>query len=117
VCLTKDLQLKTQPRVFFAGQITGVEGYVESTAMGLIAGISAFMAAAGTNFHPPGPSTCVGALIRYLTTEHKHFQPMNINFGLIEGYSKKYKETAVATALAEIDNWKKEMLDSGKRDS
>jgi len=110
VCLTETLQLKTQPRVFFAGQITGVEGYVESTAMGLIAGISAFMAAAGTNFHPPGPSTCVGALIRYLTTENKNFQPMNINFGLIEGYSKKYKEAAVAAALGEIEHWKNEVL-------
>ncbi|MDD3845523.1 MAG: methylenetetrahydrofolate--tRNA-(uracil(54)-C(5))-methyltransferase (FADH(2)-oxidizing) TrmFO [Syntrophorhabdaceae bacterium] len=110
LCLSEKLQLKAGGRVFFAGQITGVEGYMESTAMGLISGVSAFMSAAGKEFHPPPPVTCVGALVHYLTTENKNFQPMNVNFGLIEGYSKKDKEAAVNIALSEIESWKKEML-------
>ncbi|OPY00438.1 MAG: Methylenetetrahydrofolate--tRNA-(uracil-5-)-methyltransferase TrmFO [Syntrophorhabdus sp. PtaB.Bin047] len=106
LCLNDRLELKADRRVLFAGQITGVEGYMESTAMGLVAGISAFMSATGREFHPPPPVTCIGALIRYLTTENKNFQPMNINFGLIEGYSKKNKEATVTTALQEIEKWK-----------
>ena len=78
-------------RIFLAGQITGVEGYMESTPMGLMAGISALMTIRGKDFFPPPPTTCVGSLIRYLTTENTNFQPMNINFGLFEGYSEKNK--------------------------
>ncbi len=104
------LQSKADANVFFAGQLTGVEGYVESTAMGLMAGISAFMSASGKDFRPPPPTTCVGALIRYLTTENRNFQPMNINFGLLEGYSKKNKETVIETALKDITEWKKTFL-------
>ncbi len=106
LCLNDRLELKADRRVLFAGQITGVEGYMESTAMGLAAGISAFMSATGREFCPPPPVTCIGALIRYLTTENKNFQPMNINFGLIEGYSKKNKEATVDRALQEIEKWK-----------
>lgn len=106
LCLNDRLELKTDRRILFAGQITGVEGYMESAAMGLAAGISAFMCATGREFHAPPPVTCVGALIRYLTTENRNFQPMNMNFGLIEGYSKKNKEATVATALQEIEEWK-----------
>jgi methylenetetrahydrofolate--tRNA-(uracil-5-)-methyltransferase len=58
--------------------------------------------------HPP-PTTCSGALIRYLTTENKNFQPMNINFGLFEGYSKKTKELSVERCLKDIRAWKDEM--------
>jgi methylenetetrahydrofolate--tRNA-(uracil-5-)-methyltransferase len=106
LCLNEKLELKADRRILFAGQITGVEGYMESTAMGLAAGISAFMSATGREFHPPPSSTCIGALIRYLTTGNRNFQPMNINFGLIEGYSKKNKEATVETALREIEEWK-----------
>jgi len=108
--LNERLQSKAAPRVFFAGQITGVEGYVESTAMGLAAGVSALMSAGGKDFSPPPATTCVGALIRYLTTDNKHFQPMNINFGLLEGYSKKNKEMVIDRALKEIEEWKKTVL-------
>lgn len=110
LCLNEKLQSKTDGRVFFAGQITGVEGYMESTAMGLMAGISAFRSMSGKDFHPPPPSSCTGALIRYLITENKNFQPMNVNFGLIEGYSKKNKEAVVAAALNEVETWKEEVL-------
>jgi methylenetetrahydrofolate--tRNA-(uracil-5-)-methyltransferase len=110
LCLGERLEFKTGGRIFFAGQITGVEGYMESTAMGLIAGISAFMSATGGEFHTPPPTTCMGALIRHLTTENRNFQPMNINFGLIEGYSKKNKEATINFALHEIENWIKTVL-------
>ena len=109
LCLNARLQLKANDRVFMAGQITGVEGYMESTLMGAMAGISAFMATCGTVFSPPPPTTCSGALIRYLTTPNKNFQPMNINFGLFEGYSKKTKQDSVDRCLADIGRWKEEM--------
>ncbi|MBP1747787.1 MAG: Methylenetetrahydrofolate--tRNA-(uracil-5-)-methyltransferase trmFO [Deltaproteobacteria bacterium] len=106
LCLNEKLQLKANDRVFLAGQISGVEGYMESTLMGLVAGISASMADRGKAFFPPPPSTCAGALIRYLTTENNHFQPMNVNFGLFEGYSKKMKEASIERCLADICKWK-----------
>jgi methylenetetrahydrofolate--tRNA-(uracil-5-)-methyltransferase len=109
-CLNDKLQSKVDDRIFFAGQLTGVEGYMESTAMGLIAGLSAFMHSLGHEFYPPLPTTCIGSLIRYLTTENKHFQPMNINFGIVDGYSKKTKEATVLKSLEDIDTWKKEIF-------
>ncbi len=109
LCLNERLQLKEDKRIFLAGQITGVEGYMESTLMGLVAGISAFLFAHGRDFRPPPPTTSSGALIRYLTTENKNFQPMNINFGLFEGYSKKTKEISVERCLGDIRAWKDEM--------
>lgn len=107
-CLNARLQLKTNPSIFFAGQVTGVEGYMESTAMGLIAGISSFLHMQGSKIEPPRPTTCIGALIRYLTTENEHFQPMNINFGIVEDYSKKTKEATCQRSLADIREWGKD---------
>ena len=76
--LDEYLRLKEKPNIFLAGQITGVEGYMESTAMGLVAGINI---ACGLHTWPR--ETAIGSLIHYLmTTEPKHFQPMNINLGL-----------------------------------
>jgi methylenetetrahydrofolate--tRNA-(uracil-5-)-methyltransferase len=103
------LQLKTDGRIFFAGQITGVEGYMESTAMGLLAGIAARCSQQGKAFSPPPPTTCVGALYRYIGTERKDYQPMNINFGLVEGYHKRRKEEVARKALAAITEWKREL--------
>ena len=81
--LDKTLQFKKDPRVFFAGQITGVEGYVESTAMGLLAGINAARMAKGEPLMIPPPTTAIGSLVHYITApEVKYFQPMNVNFGL-----------------------------------
>lgn len=82
--LNDTLALKSQPRIRFAGQITGCEGYVESTAIGLLAG--RFIAAellGGTPSLPPG-TTSIGALLRHITSgaDEKNFQPMNVNFGL-----------------------------------
>jgi methylenetetrahydrofolate--tRNA-(uracil-5-)-methyltransferase len=81
--LTATLQLRRRPQLFFAGQITGVEGYVESTAMGLLAGLNASRFVAGREMIPPPPETACGALIGHITNaERKNFQPMNITFGL-----------------------------------
>jgi len=81
--LNKDLSFKQRPSLFLAGQITGVEGYIESTAMGLISGVNATLRMQG-KILPEVPSLSAhGALIRHITeSESKHFQPSNINFGL-----------------------------------
>jgi methylenetetrahydrofolate--tRNA-(uracil-5-)-methyltransferase len=105
--LTKGLCLAQKNDLFFAGQITGVEGYVESAAMGLLAGISACLSTQGKTFPPPPENTCVGALLRYITTEAGDFQPMNINFGILKDYRKRNKEKAVNDALSAIEEWSK----------
>ncbi|MFQ5622193.1 MAG: methylenetetrahydrofolate--tRNA-(uracil(54)-C(5))-methyltransferase (FADH(2)-oxidizing) TrmFO [Paracoccaceae bacterium] len=78
------LRLKAQPRLRFAGQITGVEGYVESAAMGLLAGRMAAAEKLGRKLAAPPPTTAIGALLNHVTTgaEADTFQPMNVNFGL-----------------------------------
>jgi methylenetetrahydrofolate--tRNA-(uracil-5-)-methyltransferase len=78
------MRLKSRPHIRFAGQITGVEGYVESAAMGLLAGRMAAAGIAGRDLPPPPPETAMGALIHHITggAEAKTFQPMNVNFGL-----------------------------------
>jgi len=81
--LTIYLFLKKYPNIFFAGQITGVEGYLESAATGIIAGINAARQVLGKEPVSLPPSTCIGALIEYITTPKKDFQPMNANYGII----------------------------------
>jgi methylenetetrahydrofolate--tRNA-(uracil-5-)-methyltransferase len=82
--LMPTLQLKIDPRIFFAGQITGVEGYVESIAMGLTAGMQAARYAEGLELKPLPATTLTGALAAYITSpETKDFQPMNANFGIL----------------------------------
>lgn len=81
--LTKFLSLKKYPNIFFAGQITGVEGYLESAATGIVAGINAARYVLGRAQITLPPSTCIGALIEYITTPKKDFQPMNANYGII----------------------------------
>jgi methylenetetrahydrofolate--tRNA-(uracil-5-)-methyltransferase len=103
--INKRLQFEGNGRVFVAGQLTGVEGYMESTAMGLIAGLSASSFAEGRDFIPPPPETAIGSLIDYVTTERDHFQPMNINFGLLKGYNKRDKDAALTRALDSIHRW------------
>jgi len=88
--LGRDLRLKADPRLRFAGQITGVEGYVESTAIGLIAGRMAAAQLRGVELLAPPATTAMGALINHITGGHiedegqklRSFQPMNVNFGL-----------------------------------
>ena len=78
------MRLRSRPHIRFAGQITGVEGYVESSAMGLLAGRMAAAEILGRDLPPPPPETAMGALIHHITggAEAKTFQPMNVNFGL-----------------------------------
>jgi methylenetetrahydrofolate--tRNA-(uracil-5-)-methyltransferase len=89
--LDETLRLKADPRLRFAGQITGVEGYVESAAIGLIAGRFAAAGRLGIAVSPPPPTTALGALLAHITGGHlsaegegglRSFQPMNVNFGL-----------------------------------
>lgn len=82
--LDAQMRLKSRPHIRFAGQVTGVEGYVESAAMGLLAGRMAAAEMLGREVAPPPPDTAMGALITHITggAEAKTFQPMNVNFGL-----------------------------------
>jgi len=82
--LDDQMRLKSRPNIRFAGQITGVEGYVESAAMGLLAGRMAAAELQGRTLPPPPPDTAMGALITHITggAVAKTFQPMNVNFGL-----------------------------------
>ena len=109
--LAADYSLKKFPRVFFAGQITGVEGYVESASSGMVAGINAARKMLGKEPVIFPPAMCTGALIRYITDgENKRFQPMNANFGIIEWERVKIKnkkeryEYISSLALKETDN-------------
>jgi len=82
--LDERMRLKADPRLRFAGQITGVEGYVESAAMGLLAGRMAAAERLGRRLEPPSPNTATGALVAHITggADARTFQPMNVNFGL-----------------------------------
>ncbi len=82
--LDAQMRLKLRPNLRFAGQVTGVEGYVESAAMGLLAGRMAAAEILGRELPPPPPETAMGALITHITggADAKTFQPMNVNFGL-----------------------------------
>ena len=82
--LDNQMRLKSRPNIRFAGQVTGVEGYVESAAMGLLAGRMAAAELLGQTLPPPPGETAMGALIHHITggAEAKTFQPMNVNFGL-----------------------------------
>ncbi len=107
------LRLKRCPRLRFAGQVTGVEGYVESAAVGLLAGRFAAAEALGEEPVPPPATTALGALLGHITggARAETFQPMNVNFGLFppfEGVVKgrlNRKRAMARRALAEIDAW------------
>jgi len=82
--LSATLQMKERPDILFAGQITGVEGYIESAATGILAGINAAKIAEGKPAVSPPEFTGLGGLLKHVTdTDVKHFQPMHINFGLL----------------------------------
>jgi len=129
--LDAELRLRSQPRLRFAGQITGCEGYVESAAIGLLAGRAAAAQAKGTRWLPPPPTTAIGALLAHITGGHlssedsgarPSFQPMNVNFGLfptleapihhpsgrrLKGAERGLarKRALSARALADLDRW------------
>ena len=103
--LDETLRLRRSPNVRFAGQITGCEGYVESAAVGLLAGRFAAAELRSETLPPPPPTTALGALLGHITggADAEIYQPMNVNFGLfppVEGRSKKAERKARYTARA-----------------
>ncbi|MGH9514945.1 MAG: methylenetetrahydrofolate--tRNA-(uracil(54)-C(5))-methyltransferase (FADH(2)-oxidizing) TrmFO [Terriglobales bacterium] len=110
--LTPTLQMKEYPTVLFAGQICGVEGYVESIATGMLAGIFVSRIAAEETPVPPPRATALGSLVHYIThADPKKFQPANITFDLLPPLEKKIRDRQqrrkmqCGLALAELDNW------------
>lgn len=106
------LRLRSRPNIRFAGQITGCEGYVESAAIGLLAGRFAAAELLGCPLAAPPPQTALGALLRHITggAEPETYQPMNVNFGLfppIEGRTKKADRKRMYTdrARAALTEW------------
>jgi methylenetetrahydrofolate--tRNA-(uracil-5-)-methyltransferase len=101
--------------LFFAGQLTGVEGYTESLATGLVAGINLARRLVGQEAVLPPPTTMLGALYRYLReADPRHFQPMNANFGLVDPLpgkvkKKEKKDLMAERALAEMERWMAEL--------
>jgi methylenetetrahydrofolate--tRNA-(uracil-5-)-methyltransferase len=113
--LRDTLQLRGRENLFFAGQITGVEGYTESVATGLLAGLNAERLMRGADLLVPPPKTALGALVRYIACSTAvPFQPMNINFGLlpelphrVRGKSDRRRQL-VQQALNAADQWRAE---------
>lgn len=112
--LDRQLRLKTAPHIRFAGQVTGCEGYVESSAVGLMAGLMAAAELTGTPWTPPPRTTALGALLSHITgdAEADSYQPMNINFGLFppppaEVKKKQRKEAYTGRAKLDLAEWLK----------
>jgi len=110
--LRETLQMKTHPRVFFAGQICGVEGYVESIATGLLAGMHAAALVSGTEIVPAPRASAFGSLTNYVTrADAKNFQPENITFDLLPPLEKKIRDRKerqrmqCELELREFDRW------------
>jgi methylenetetrahydrofolate--tRNA-(uracil-5-)-methyltransferase len=117
--LAPTLQMRERPLIFFAGQISGVEGYVESVATGWLAGLNAARLAAGRGLVTAPPKTATGALARYVSqAETDNYQPVNITFALLEPLPEEdrrrvrrkrdRRELQVKRALEEWDNWLRE---------
>ena len=110
--LTPTLQMKAHPHVLFAGQICGVEGYIESIATGLLAGINAAALATGGALAPPPRASALGSLVHYITqAESKNFQPANITFDLLPALVRKVRDRKerhrlqCELALRELAEW------------
>lgn len=111
-CLNLNLSLKTLPNVLFAGQITGVEGYVESAGTGLLAAIYAERTVKGKAEMLIPETTVLGALMRYITSPNPSFQPMNANFGIMPPLAERIRDKAerkrkiAERSLSAIDSYK-----------
>lgn len=91
--LDKYYRMRKYPKIFFAGQITGVEGYVESASSGILAGYNMAALLTGSDMFEPDGKTCIGALPLYISNQaNTNFQPMNANFGIIEGLNEKVRK-------------------------
>ncbi|RZI57648.1 MAG: methylenetetrahydrofolate--tRNA-(uracil(54)-C(5))-methyltransferase (FADH(2)-oxidizing) TrmFO, partial [Zymomonas sp.] len=111
VLLDRQLRLRSAPHVRFAGQITGCEGYVESAAVGLVAGLMTAAEIGGRSWSSPPRATAMGALLSHITgdAEADTYQPMNVNFGLFppmhEVKKKQRKEAYTSRAKQELRDW------------
>ncbi len=112
VLLNDTLQLKKQSNIFFAGQLVGVEGYVEAAASGGLAGLNAARLVAAQPLVTPPPTTAHGALLHYITTcEPKHFQPINTNFGIFPPLDtpirdkQKKRQAIQERAISDFQTW------------
>jgi methylenetetrahydrofolate--tRNA-(uracil-5-)-methyltransferase len=110
--LAKTLQVRRQPNVFLAGQIVGVEGYMESAAMGLLAGVNAHRWIRGLPSVAPPDTTAMGSLLKYITESNAgSFQPMNINLGLFPPLAERVRDRQLRhrkvgeRALENLDRW------------
>lgn len=109
-CLNPDLSLKADPNLFIAGQLSGVEGYVESAAMGLLAGISFARKAEGKAFILPPKETVHGALLDYIIhASTSYFEPMNANWALFPSSKKETRQETIVLALKAIESYWKEI--------
>src|SRR5687768_1954638 len=118
--LTPHLSLRDDPRALFAGQLTGVEGYTESTATGLLAGLNLSRMLSGEQPVIPPPTTMLGALYRYMReADPRHFQPMNANFGLLDDLAERVRdkrlkrERFAERALGIMESWRLEHAGGG----
>ena len=108
LALNDNLTLKKKPNVIIAGQLSGVEGYVESAATGIIAGIIAHHLATNRQTPLPPLSTMIGSLINYITKANpQNFSPMNANFGILIDANKRHREEDAQRALASIREYVK----------
>ena len=113
--LNPDYSLKEHDKVYFAGQITGVEGYVESAASGLMAALYLSKKLSGEKVETVSDKTVLGSLAKYITTENKDFQPMNANFGILPPMDRIIRDKAerkraqAERSLAEISRFKEDM--------
>src|SRR5438552_167451 len=111
--LAETWQVRRRPTVFFAGQMSGVEGYVESAASGLLAGVNAAALARGDRILSPPRTTAIGALAYYVShADPAHYEPSNITFGIMQPLEhapkgkKARNEALSARALADLETWK-----------
>ncbi|MDY6844297.1 MAG: methylenetetrahydrofolate--tRNA-(uracil(54)-C(5))-methyltransferase (FADH(2)-oxidizing) TrmFO [Thermodesulfobacteriota bacterium] len=113
--LLPTLQMKGVASTFFAGQIVGVEGYLESAAMGILAGINCSRYCLGHDIIIPPPTTAIGSLLSYITQcESQCFQPMNMNFGLFPQFPNRVKKRhkklmIVERAIRDLEEWIKRL--------
>ena len=126
--LQATMQMRARPNVFFAGQITGVEGYIESVAMGWLAGINAARLAADEGLVEAPPRSAIGALARYVSqADSNNFQPVNITFALLPSLSepeqkrvrkkRERRQLQVELALKEWDEWLEKNLNKAATQS
>ena len=119
--LSATMQMRAHPNIFFAGQITGVEGYVESVAMGWLAGLNAARLLKGEELLVAPPRSAIGALARYVSSaDTKNYQPVNITFALLEPLTREQARSVkrkrdrhslqVNIALKEWNEWLEEKL-------